>query len=922
MSRSFRLALTVAAAWLVPATLALFATPAWSAALVQLEVQRDGTNGVDGLDGADGLAISPDGAYLYVASEVDGAVAVFRRSASGALGFVEAVHDGVDGVDGIGGAQAVAVSPDGAHLYVASSGTLANPGTDDAVAIFARDPGSGTLTFLAAVRDGQDGFDSLNGARALAISADGLFVYVASDVDHGVAILARDAASGLLTFVGQVRDGVNGVDGLHAARGLALSPAGDSLYVAGAEDDAVAVFSRDAVTGALTFVEMQQNSLPLTGLGRARSVVVSPDGQYVYVGGRADDAIVVFARDLATGALNFVSLVKDNENGVNGLNGVHALALSPDSLRLYAVGDHDNALALFDRDPVGGGLTFVQMRKNGSGGVSGLAEPFAVVVSPDGATVYTAGSADDAVAVFLTACGNGVVDHGEECDDGDNAAGDCCSPACRFDAPASACTDDNDACTDDVCNGAGLCQHPNNTAPCDDGLFCTVNDVCAAGQCGGVARDCSGAADQCNDGICDEAKDRCAQPKPNGTACDDGSACTRTDKCKAGACVGSSPIVCAGGDQCNDAVCDPATGTCGSQPKADGSPCNDANACTQSDTCTAGGCVGSNPVVCSALDQCHLAGTCDTASGECSQPVKADASTCNDGDACTRTDTCTAGACLGSNPVVCSAPDQCHDIGTCNPSSGQCSNPATADGTPCDDGDQCTVKESCVAGSCTPATPAADADGDGVCDALDICGLYDPDQADADGDGVGDACECTQPAPGRCLPGGGNKRTDCLVEFNTAAPVAVNRAGTMVLNTLRCEDGDPRCDRDGQKNGQCTFGVTVCLANRDPRFPRCQASGVTRFEVLSPRPDKSKSSMDRSNALALESAVGRLGVGIVRKGRVLTAGSANAGGDSCTGLLELVAPVGKGKRPGVRVYKLRGDAASGRDLDRLRLECR
>ena len=145
----------------------------------------------------------------------------------------------------------------------------------------------------------------------------------------------------------------------------------------------------------------------------------------------------------------------------------------------------------------------------------------------------------------------------------------------------------------------------------------------------------------------------------------------------------------------------------------------------------------------------------------------------------------------------------------------------------------------------------------------------------------------------------------------------------MVLGSLRCQDGDPRCDRDGQKNGLCTFGITVCLANHDPRFPRCEASDVTQFEVLSPNPDKSKSSMDRDNTLALEQAVGRLGVNIMRKGRVLNDGVANPGGDSCTGLVELVVPVGRGSRPGVRVYKLRGDGAdSRRDLDRLTLECK
>mgnify|MGYP007099124517 CR=1 FL=1 len=64
-------------------------------------------------------------------------------------------------------------------------------------------------------------------------------------------------------------------------------------------------------------------------------------------------------------------------------------------------------------------------------------------------------------------------------------------------------------------------------------------------------------------------------------------------------------------------------------------PCNDGNACTQSDTCEAGACTGANPVVCSALDQCHDAGMCDPMTGVCSNPVKANGSACDDGNACT-----------------------------------------------------------------------------------------------------------------------------------------------------------------------------------------------------------------------------------------------------------------------------------------------
>src|SRR5262249_51259118 len=153
----------------------------------------------------------------------------------------------------------------------------------------------------------------------------------------------------------------------------------------------------------------------------------------------------------------------------------------------------------------------------------------------------------------------------------------------------------------------------------------------------------------------------------------------RSDSCQVGACAGSDPVVCSASDQCHDAgVCDPASGTCSNPAKADDAECSDGDACTLSDTCQAGSCVSGTRVVCAALDQCHEAGVCDPASGTCSNPAKADGAECSDGDACMLSDTCQAGSCVSGTPVVCVALDQCHEAGVCDPASGTCSNPAKA----------------------------------------------------------------------------------------------------------------------------------------------------------------------------------------------------------------------------------------------------
>ena len=63
-------------------------------------------------------------------------------------------------------------------------------------------------------------------------------------------------------------------------------------------------------------------------------------------------------------------------------------------------------------------------------------------------------------------CGNGILDSGEECDDGNVFDGDCCSSVCRFEASGSACPDDNSPCTTDVCDGRGQEQAGQQQGTC------------------------------------------------------------------------------------------------------------------------------------------------------------------------------------------------------------------------------------------------------------------------------------------------------------------------------------------------------------------------------------------------------------------------------------------------------------------------
>ena len=138
----------------------------------------------------------------------------------------------------------------------------------------------------------------------------------------------------------------------------------------------------------------------INGLDRARSLAISPDGKQVYVASMDADSLTVYDRNPNTGNLSFVEIHRDGFGGVNGLDGAHAVAVSPDGKHVYAAGSADDALVVFSRDPISGTLTLEQEIRDNLGGVHGLEYPASIAVSPSGSHVYVTGYHDDSVAVF------------------------------------------------------------------------------------------------------------------------------------------------------------------------------------------------------------------------------------------------------------------------------------------------------------------------------------------------------------------------------------------------------------------------------------------------------------------------------------------------------------------------------------------
>jgi DNA-binding beta-propeller fold protein YncE len=291
--------------------------------------------------------------------------------------------------------NAVAVSPDGANVYVAS-GNRGNTleSSFGSLAVLKRNPETGAVAETACLSsDGTDGRDgaagactatpSLLGADGVAVSSDGNTVFVTSNMSGSVVAFARNPATGALTRGGcfQYRPPLGApcapANVYFSARDPVVSTDGKSLYIANPEYGAVSSFSAPPAPEAKAGASAP--SPPGAGAGAAQPTVAS-----------------VFSESLP---------VLDNLCiGVNGLDGscavgvamsgVDDLVLSPDGHQLYAVAPGSRAIDLFARNSdtalvQSGCLTTAP--PPGPCTPSSLKDtPVDLAVSPDGANLYAA----------------------------------------------------------------------------------------------------------------------------------------------------------------------------------------------------------------------------------------------------------------------------------------------------------------------------------------------------------------------------------------------------------------------------------------------------------------------------------------------------------------------------------------------------
>lgn len=233
------------------------------------------------------------------------------------------------------------------------------------------------------------------------------------------------------------------------------------------------------------------------------------------------------------------------------------------------------------------------------------------------------GVCDEALDTCKTIPGN----DGAPCDDMNTCtySGKCMSGACVQGNPVD-CSVFDGQCTTGVCiPGVGCAPQPANEGgacddgmggqcsfgqcsagscvslpkangdPCNDFLFCTINDHCSNGMCVGDPNPCTPPNNPCYIGVCNEGAQNCITTiGNNGASCEDGNPCTAGETCSNGNCIGGAPV-------------------------ANGTACDDKNGCTFGTTCLNGNCgnATSTTTICQTGDQCCPAGCALNTDADC-----------------------------------------------------------------------------------------------------------------------------------------------------------------------------------------------------------------------------------------------------------------------------------------------------------------
>lgn len=331
------------------------------------------------------------------------------------------------------GSRAIALSPNGKHVYVASS-------KSDAITIFVRNSKRGTLKqssgkagcIAARTIKGCALAVTLDGPNSIAVSPDGGFVYATSRNSSSLTTFRRNRKSGALSQLPGPAGCISslGLPNCQLGRAMSgvdvvtISPDGKNVYTGAFFGAAVATFNRDASTGILS--QPADNTGCLTGavvdgcdtglaLSSPEGMEISKDGKNVYVATATSNAVLNLVRDPDTGALSqatdgsgcIVAAALTGCTTGSQISGANAIAISPDDNDLYVTSLISSSVTGFNRNspqsitqPSGKSACVEWLGATGCALGRALRAPEGIAVSPDGANIYAAAYSSGGIAVM------------------------------------------------------------------------------------------------------------------------------------------------------------------------------------------------------------------------------------------------------------------------------------------------------------------------------------------------------------------------------------------------------------------------------------------------------------------------------------------------------------------------------------------
>ncbi len=338
--------------------------------VVYVTSQNNALNYPPNISGFNAEAVSPDGKQIYAVNTAQNALVVVNTSDLSQRQLFEQSYNGVNGLQG---ATGVAVSPNGAYVYVSSS---------QGITVFQRNTTTGDLTLDSALSTTATSLQSHVSAGqtdvfdTIALSPDGSTVYVGGT--DGIVSYSWSNTTGL-SFVAAAgtSEGVSDVSAIEQSPSTNATYSND-LFAVSSSGDTLYLLNATTLTNEASLSGPTQQGLALTG---ASDVVVSSDGVTVFVSGEDSDAISIFQRTIVNSApaLMLNQTLQDGFDGVRGLAEPDSLALSPDGQYLMATGQLSDDIAVFALNTNDQQWQFVQVVRNNNGGVTGLFGPDALV---------------------------------------------------------------------------------------------------------------------------------------------------------------------------------------------------------------------------------------------------------------------------------------------------------------------------------------------------------------------------------------------------------------------------------------------------------------------------------------------------------------------------------------------------------------